>query len=389
MLPARRLVATGSGMDEASGSDGPCPAAGPAQAEGRGNGRPPLWRHPAGVFFALAAVQAMALPWLWLLPLADPRLAHLRLALFGFGGAAMTGYVLTALPAWTRHPPVPWAGVLAGAFVLARLMALAGPDGVLPVAAIQCLIGTAILVPMVRGRAWTRLPIGAAPLALGLAEAAVATGVLPVRGVLFLMAALVLIVGGRAIPAFLATEAARAGRRLPQPGPLRPALAVLLAALIWPRLSLPAAPVLAGLILWRVAPGAIGAGVANRMLALGWLMLAPSLPALLLTEEGAGAMAAGHLFLTAAMGGTIFAFAARATMGRPAAGGLCPRPAQIAGFVLVIAAAPARAAAAFAPDTHWLALSGALWSLGWALFLVVHLAALPRPAPYPVLSAAR
>lgn len=389
MLPERRLAAAGPEMDETGGSDGPCAVAAPEQAGGRGSGRPPLWRHPAGMFFALAAVQAVGLPWLWLLPFADPRLAHLRLGLFGFGGAAVTGYVLTALPAWTRFPLVPSVGVLSGAFVLARLLALADPDAVLTVAGFQCMIGLAILVPVARGRAWTRLPIGAAPLALGLAEAMVVAGVLPVRSVLFLMAALVLIVGGRAIPAFLATEAARARRRLPRPGPLLPALVLMLAVVIWPRLALPAAPVLVGLILWRVAPGAIGAGAANRMLAVGWLMLAPSLAGLMLTKAGTGAMAAGHLFLTAAMGGTIFAFAARAAMGRPAAGGLCPRPAQTAGFVLVIAAAPARAAAAFAPDTHWLAVSGALWSLGWALFLAAHLAALPRPAPFPVLSAAR
>ena len=59
---------------------------------GKGAGsRPLLAFHPAGVFFALAALMPAALPWLWLLPLADPRLAHVRLGLFGFGRAAGCG----------------------------------------------------------------------------------------------------------------------------------------------------------------------------------------------------------------------------------------------------------------------------------------------------------
>ena len=58
--------------------------------------RAALGRHPAGVFFALAGALAAALPWVWLLPVDDPGLAHVRLGIFGFGGAAVTGYILTA-----------------------------------------------------------------------------------------------------------------------------------------------------------------------------------------------------------------------------------------------------------------------------------------------------
>lgn len=63
--------------------------------------RRPLIFHPAGVFFALAAVVAAVLPWLWLLPLTDPGQAHVRLGIFGFGGMAVSGYLLTAQRAWT------------------------------------------------------------------------------------------------------------------------------------------------------------------------------------------------------------------------------------------------------------------------------------------------
>lgn len=76
--------------------------------EHAGASRSMLMFHPAGIFFALAATIAVVLPWLWLLPLADPRLAHIRLGLFGFGGMAICGYVMTAQKAWTGHAfPVP------------------------------------------------------------------------------------------------------------------------------------------------------------------------------------------------------------------------------------------------------------------------------------------
>ena len=63
--------------------------------------RSPLIFYPAGVFFALAAIVAIILPWLWLLPLADPGQAHVRLGIFGFGGMAVSGYLLSAQRAWT------------------------------------------------------------------------------------------------------------------------------------------------------------------------------------------------------------------------------------------------------------------------------------------------
>ncbi len=89
--------------------------------------RAALWRHPAGVFFALAAALATALPWVWLLPLDDPRLAHVRLGIFGFGGAAVAGYVLTAQRAWTgRDAPLP-AWLLGTLALAARIAALRWP----------------------------------------------------------------------------------------------------------------------------------------------------------------------------------------------------------------------------------------------------------------------
>jgi uncharacterized protein involved in response to NO len=59
-------------------------------------------------------------------------------------------------------------------------------------------------------------------------------------------------------------------------------------------------------------------------------------------------------------------------------------------FAALFAAALVRTAAEAAGDpAPWIALSGALWSGAWLTFLGVHLPALARPAPFPVLSASR
>ena len=175
--------------------------------------RPLLAFHPAGVFFALAALMAAVLPWLWLLPLADPRLAHVRLGLFGFGGAAVCGYVMTAQKAWTGRPlPLPALGI--GALVLAaRLASLCRPEALWPVLLPAPALALAILWPVLRAGRWDKAPLAAVPLMLAAAEALLPVqpglaGVLPEA-----MAVLVFLVGGRLVPAFTAEARRRRGLR--------------------------------------------------------------------------------------------------------------------------------------------------------------------------------
>lgn len=351
--------------------------------------RPPLWSHAAGPMFAIAALFAVLLPWAWLLPADDPRLLHLRIGFFGFAAAKVTGYVLTALPAWAAQRPALGPISIALGFLAARVWAFAEPGQVLPVLLISGGLGLVILWPAIRGRAWLRLPIALAPLVLALLEAGIVAGILPVSVPPRFMVGLILLIGGWAIPAFLATEAARQGRILPPPGTIALPFALAgIAALAPFAVALPAALLFACAVLWRVR-AARHAGLANVMLAGAWSTLALTLPVLALVPSG-GAMAwAEHLFLTATLGGMAFAFSARAAMDRPEAGGLRPRRAQLAGFLLVLAAAPLRAAMGFDPAGPWLVLSGLFWSAGWLLYLSAHLRALPRPAPFPILSAAR
>ncbi len=353
--------------------------------------RDALMRHPAGVFFALAALIAVALPWIWLLPIDDPRLTHLRLGMFGFGGAAVTGYLLTAQKAWTgRDAPLP-APVLGALTLAARLASLVWAGSVLPVALPLLVPALAVLWPVVATRRWARLPLASVPLALVFAETGVVRGWLSTDLVPVAMAALVLAVGGRAVPAFLAAERPRSGAAIGSGagfwiGP------VLLTA----GLALPGAAGWLGYgaaALWVLSRlrGGLRAGPANRMLSLAYAGLVPALLALAAADAGLTAdVVVRHLITMAVMGPMIMAFAARASMRRLPDRRLLPTARHWLGFWCILAAAALRVAAEIAADTPlWLALAGAFWSGGWLVFLAVHAAALPRPAPFPVLSAAR
>lgn len=352
--------------------------------------RAALWRHPAGVFFALAAALATALPWVWLLPLDDPRLAHVRLGIFGFGGAAVAGYVLTAQRAWTgRDAPLP-AWLLGTLALAARIAALRWPEAALAPALPLVPVAGSVLWPVVMARRWARLPLAAAPIALVLAEVALIRDHIPAGALPLAMAALILAVGGRAVPAFLASEPGRVPGTTAT-GPLWPGLCLAGAAMV--PAAVPSAIALALAALWVLTRvrGLWQAGAANLMLALAYAALAPALAGLALGRLGAlPPAAAEHLVTMAAMGSMVLAFAARATMGRTDGGPLRPHPLHRMAFAALFAAALVRTTAEAADDpAPWIALSGALWSGAWLTFLGVHLPALARPAPFPVLSASR
>lgn len=359
---------------------------------GKGGGRTrSLARHPAGPFFAISAALAVALPWLWILPFEDPRQVHLRLGLFGFGGAAILGYVLTAMPAWTGRGPVLPLAALWMLFLAGRAAGLFWPWEVWPALLPQLALGGAVLAPVAAARLWARLPLAALPLLAGLAEAGVIAGAVAPRGIALAMAVLVLTVGGRMLPAFLAAEAARQGREPPAPRlPLWPAPVAAVLAIAWPPLGWPALMLVAAVMADRLRPAlSPGAGGANRMLAIGWAWVLPGLALSLLVAEGPAMTAAEHLITTGAMGGAIMATASRAAM-RRAGGGLRPGAGQMAAFALISLAAILRPLSSLSEaEAGWLAASGLVWSLGWALFLAVHLRAMARPAPFPVLSARR
>jgi len=353
--------------------------------------RAALGRHPAGVFFALAGALAAALPWVWLLPVDDPGLAHVRLGIFGFGGAAVTGYILTAQKAWTgRDAPLP-APALALLALAARAAALVWPEAILPVALPLLAVALSVLWPVIAAGRWARLPIASVPLALVAAEAALMRGSIPAGVLPLAMAALILAVGGRAVPAFLAADAELAGKTPARPSPHWPGLGLVAAAMALAGPARAAMLCLAALWILTRLRGFGQAGPANRMLALAYGGLAPALAALAAAaEEALPAAAAEHLVTMGVMGPMILAFAARATMDRLPGRPLAPLWRHRIAFAALAVAAVIRAGAEAAADpVPWITLAGGIWTGGWLAFLAAHLPALARPAPFPVLSAAR
>jgi uncharacterized protein involved in response to NO len=191
-----------------------------------------------GAFWAAAALA------LWLTVLAgavelpsrfDPLAWHRHEMLFGFVGAVVAGFLLTAIPNWTGRLPIAGAPLAAlfGLWAAARAAVLfSGTIG--PVAAAAMDVGFYLVLAGVAARevlaAKNRnLPIVLIVLLLGLANAAdhaAAAGLLAdegvgVRAALSLVVVMISLIGGRIIPSFTRNWLAKQGikDRLPgQPG---------------------------------------------------------------------------------------------------------------------------------------------------------------------------
>ena len=119
--------------------------------------RPLLLHHPAGAFFIIAALIACMFPWVWMPPFESATSVHLRLRLFGFGAAAVTGFVLTALPAWNPCPLPVSVTILASGFLLSRGLALVLPDQLAAPLVVSSGIGLLIFTHALRGAQISRL----------------------------------------------------------------------------------------------------------------------------------------------------------------------------------------------------------------------------------------
>ncbi len=347
--------------------------------------------HPAGVFFVLSTAAAALLPWLWALSLRDPLQAHVRLGIFGFGGVAVLGYLLTAQRAWTGlDAPLP-ALVLVALAAAARIIALLCPEAIWPVCVPLILIALAILLPVLQARRWDRLLLALTPFALIGTEVAfirqqVAATFLPI-----VMAVLILAVGGRMVPAFLAEEQRRRGFLNRTTVAVWPVLG--LAGLGLALNDMAALLALGSTALWVLyqAGKGIDAWPANRILSIGYAMLAPGLLSIPATRMGLlPQMVQIHLLTMGAMGSMIAAVACRVSMRRIEGIGLKPLARHWIVLWLILAATVTRCLAEFVPMREAIMVaSGITWSAAWLLFLSVQLTALVHPAPFPLLSAER
>ena len=193
----------------------------------------------------MAAVWAVLVPLVWLIPdlSDDPVGWHRQELILGFAGAAMGGYLLTALPHWLKQAGEGVKGpgrqamqALVLAWIAGRIAAAQPGDGALVLLGIGAYpLGLAfcLLIPVLSARLWRRLPIALVPvglLAVGVGLRLGGDGLAAALAMVLIVA----VVGGRIVPAFLASRAGQATP--PQRGALpemaRLADAVLALALV-------------------------------------------------------------------------------------------------------------------------------------------------------------
>lgn len=365
-------------------------------------------------FFLGAALFALLAMVQWLLLLSgratlvsafDPVGWHAHEFLFGYLGAVIAGFLLTAVPNWTGRPPLagwPLGGLfllwLAGRVAVALSahaspLALALADLSLPV-----VLGVVVARELLAGRNWRNLVV----LALLAAFAAgnvlfhwdAAHGGNPAQGPglrLGLAAAMMMIalIGGRIVPSFTRNWLLSHGPgRLPAE-PMRPfdrmaLLALLVALVLWvvePRgsaagLALGLAGVLHAIRLARWAFERTAAEPLVWVLHAGYAFLplgALALAAAVLLPGGPGVAAAQHLWMAGAIGLMTLAVMTRATLGHTGRA-LHAGPATVAIYGLLVVAVFARIAAGAAPaaagELH--VLAGLAWVGAYGGFVGVY-----------------
>ena len=378
------------------------------------------------IFFfaaALYAVFAMGVWQGWLgtqaasgqapaLPFAPPAvLWHAHEMIFGYACAVLGGFFLTAVPSWTGEKSARAAllTVLAVLWLAGRLAVWwsGGLDPVL-VAVIDLaflpVLGAKLALPLFRrpkpqnmivlviiAMIWTgNLMVhldwtGATP---GSAGAGLRLGLLTI-------AAMIAIIGGRVIPAFTRNAMRQSGRETGLPRSHRKlevagvASAILLALAVAagaPDRLVGAIALVAGaaqaarLAGWRGGwtlgqPILWSLHLAFAMLALGYLALAAAMAGWI------GEVGALHLLGIGAIGGMTLAMMSRAALGHTGRPLVVARPVAWAYGLVALAALIRAAGAEAAPGWYdWaMLISGALWLLAYASFIVVYWPILTRP----------
>lgn len=368
-------------------------------------------------FFTLTGLAAICGPLVWWLPVGQPLLVHTNLLLFGMGTAAVAGYLLTALPSWTGHAAIPaWLpGVLIVLWLAGRATALLIESipwqlAAAPGITFGGLLSGFLLYRIALARAWPRAHLALAPLLPASGEALLMHGdaisrAYPNTTVLggLIFSLLIVLVGGRAVPAFTTTGLNL--RLLPHKIHAPPTLqglsvAGLVATVLAIMARLPeywigTLVMMLGVLqlvrlmgwkpwyAWRVAP--------LMMLQLSWVWLGLGLMLIGMTLSGHAGLHTGaalHALTVGGMGGMIMAVASRSAMARTAEG-LAATAAQKAAIVLVSLAAATRLLPELSGPFNHQQLASLFWIGGWMLFLWALIPALRGPVPRPVLSGPR
>lgn len=367
-------------------------------------------------FFLLAGLQGLWTMLAWtafqlglpVLPVAWPPSAwHAHELLFGYGFAAVAGFLLTAVPNWTGRLPLsglPLAA-LAGLWLLGRLAVAAAtflPTGLLALATLA--FPTALLAAVgrevVAGANRRNYPVVGlvgllflAQLGFHLELAQGAAAPVAAHAAIAVLLLLILLIGGRIVPSFTTNwlRHHRPGSALPSPFDRFDALALAAAGLALLLLLLdrlrPLSPLLVGLV-------ALAAGLLHLVRLARWRPLASLAEPLLavlhvaylfvplgLLAAGGGrllgrselAAASTHLWTVGAIGLMTVAVMTRATRGHTGRALTAP-PGTVAAYALLGLAALLRAAASLWPEAAagLVPAAGLAWTLAFALFLALY-----------------
>ncbi len=361
-------------------------------------------------FFLLGACWAVAALLIWLLSLAtgtaqigqlDALSWHRHEMLFGFVGAVVAGFILTAIPNWTGRLPVagmPLAG-LAAWWALGRaihFIPLEAHWSVFAIVDASFYFGLAAIAAREIIKAGNRnLPVVALIAVLGVADfldlAAAAGAVdwsLGYRLGIGLMVMMISLIGGRIIPSFTRNWLQKTGAEKPFPGQPtgfdRLVLAITAATMLLWTFALPgkltgvALIVAAALQLVRLARWQGRRCFSDRLvliLHLGYLWLPIGLGLLAATEFGAtiSPTTGLHALTAGAMGTMILAVMTRATLGHTGRALEAGIGTHLI-YAAILAAAGLRVAAGLglADTMSLLWLSGGFWIAAFGLFVALY-----------------
>ncbi|MBT6430334.1 MAG: NnrS family protein [Rhodospirillaceae bacterium] len=379
---------------------------------------PVILQNSFRLFFLAAGIWAtLAVPF-WLMNYAgililptgfDGLLWHQHEMLFGFAGAAMAGFILTAIPNWTGGLPVSgWRlGFLVTLWLVGRMGFLTAPvigpiaAAVLDLSFLTALVGV-IARELISARNWRNLPV----LVLislftcgnwlvhfelnGIGE----TAAFGIRLSTFVLVILVAVIGGRIVPSFTRNWLVRQGaEKLPAPMgrfdilALAALIAFVIAQVLMPHQLLTSylallAGALHGLRLARWKGWAVFAEPLLWILHLGyaWLAVALTMIGLAGLTVVVPVTAAIHALTVGAFGTMILAVMTRASLGHTGRT-LTATPGTTVIFILITIAAVTRVGAPFLSDQSLSAIwiSGIAWTAAYGLFTVLYFPVFTEP----------
>ena len=363
----------------------------------------------AGAYAVLAMAIWIAWIWTqdpaWVASRGSPFAWHAHEMIFGFGIAAVAGFLLTAVPNWTGALPLSgrplmllffaWlagrvamnaSGVLPGGLVAAIDLAFLPLLGVL--AARQLLVKPA-------PRNFIFLVLLAALTACNAAYHLAASGITSsdemagVRFALMLLVLMITIVGGRIVPAFTHNwlHLNAPPGRMPRRYALLDAVAIASVAL-FALLQVISAPVaLAGslalaaafangarLVLWRGFATWRAPIVWILHVAYAWLVVGLAMAGVAAFSSNVPSSVAAHAFGTGAVGTMVMAVMTRASLGHTGRALVPAKPTVWAYWWITLAALLRTFGVLFAPAyyTEILVAAGSAWIIAFALFVRVY-----------------